>query len=101
MGETADLLASTPPQEPVRLPQPPVEPGRRVRAAPAADGKSFRLRVSGSQSSGFWEGVFPIEKLDDWIATYEGLRDRKGGKYRDIHQPVVEALQKLKRRLAQ
>lgn len=58
----------------------------------SADGLTYRHR------KGDWSAVFPIEKLGDWIATYEGLRDKKGrfGDDRYAHYDAsVQALRKL------
>lgn len=66
-----------------------------ARAILSADGKTFTLKV------GSHKGTHPIEKLDDWIKTYEGLRDRKskvfgGQPFKPHYARTVEVLQKIK-----
>ncbi len=43
----------------------------------------------------------PIGRLDGQIKFYAGLRDRKSGQYAENYAPTVEALEKLKQRIAE
>lgn len=70
----------------------------KPRAFLSADGREFTLKV------GEWRGTFPVEKLDDWIATYQGLRDRRskafgGQPFKADYAGTVDVLVKLKERI--
>lgn len=73
-------------------------PEIKPRAMLSADGREFTLKV------GQWRGTFPVEKLDDWIATYEWLRDRRsdlfgGQPFKPHYASTVDVLRKLKERI--
>lgn len=68
---------------------------KRTRCFLSADGESFTIRMTR------WSDTLPIDRLDAQIKFYTGLRDRKSGQYAETYAPTVEALEKLKRRIAQ
>lgn len=45
---------------------------------------------------GGWEGSFPVDALDSWLAFYRNLRDRRGGKFAAFYEPAVEALERVR-----
>lgn len=70
-------------------------PKKRTRCFLSADGESFTIRMEK------WSDTLPIDRLDDQIKFYTGLRDRKSGQYAATYAPTVEALKKLKQRIAE
>lgn len=68
---------------------------KKIRCFLSADGESFTIK------GGSWRDTLPIGKLDSQIAFYEKLRGRKGGAYAAHYAPTVEALRKLKGRIAE
>lgn len=70
-------------------------PKKKIRCFLSADGESFTIKV------GSWRDTLPIGRLDSQIAFYEKLRDRKAGAYAEHYAPTVEALRKLKGRIAE
>lgn len=61
----------------------------------SADGESFTIR------RGSWRDTLPISRIRSQIAFYERLRDRNGGDYAAHYAPTVDALHKLKDRIAE
>lgn len=62
-----------------------------------------RLSADGStviHESDNWQGRFPVADLPRWIAFYQRLRDRKGGKYRGSYADDVAALEAIGRCLS-
>lgn len=57
------------------------------------DGRTVHMRRGG------WKGSFPVEALEDWLAFYRQLRDRKGGKFAAFYAPAVEALERIESEL--
>lgn len=55
----------------------------------AEDGQRFTIRT------GAWSGTFPIDALPRQLRFYRGLRDRKGGAYRQFYEPTVRALERF------
>lgn len=68
---------------------------KKFRCFLLADGKSFTMKIQ------HWSDTLPVKDLDDQIKFYTAMRDRKDGKYSKDYAPTVEALQKLKRRIAE
>lgn len=54
------------------------------------DGRTVYMRRGG------WEGSFPVDALDSWLAFYRNLRDRRGGRVAACYAPVVEALERVR-----
>jgi hypothetical protein len=57
------------------------------------DGRTVHMRPGG------WEGAFPVDALEGWLALYRDLRDRKGGKFAAFYAPAVVALERIAREL--
>ena len=64
----------------------------------SSDGESFRL------SAGVWSGTYRIGQLDDQLAFYRRLRDRKSapgkpGQYARFYEQTVRALERLEKQV--
>lgn len=57
------------------------------------DGRTVHMRRGG------WSGSFPVDDLENWLAFYRDLRDRKGGKFAAFYAPAVEALERVRGRV--
>lgn len=67
--------------------------GPSAEAWLSEDGRTVHMRRGG------WEGSFPADALDGWLAFYRQLRDGKGGKFADFYAPAVVALERIAREL--
>jgi hypothetical protein len=64
----------------------------------SSDGQSFRL------SAGAWSGTYRIGQIDDQMAFYRRMRDRKAtpgkaGPYSRFYEQTVAALERLEKQV--
>lgn len=64
-----------------------------MKAVLTADGDAVLVR------RGKWRDMIPVADLDRWIAFYERMARRNGGKHRPAYEPDAVALRRVRDRL--
>lgn len=69
-----------------------------VRAYLSDSGLRVTLEAGEGEAT-MWRQSFPVWHLGRQIELYRRLAARKGGRYREHHQPTVEALEAIRKTL--